>query len=144
MKNVLKFLLAETKNVLILAIVQSMPIVLCEVTEQGVSVLKGTKAILTILAVFQVWGTLSFAQSIINLLVPEPQPECVVDADCPSRMACLNEVCRNPCTTLTPCGQNAECTVKNTLPQRTMVCMCIPAYVGDADIACNLRKKFHS
>ena len=68
----------------------------------------------------------------------------VVDADCPSRMTCLNEGCRNPCTTLTPCGQNAECTVKNTLSQRTMVCMCIPAYVGDADIACSLRKKFHS
>ena len=30
----------------------------------------------------------------------------VVDADCPSRMTCLNEGCRNPCsTTLTPCGQ---------------------------------------
>merc|ERR1711892_961288 len=70
--------------------------------------------------------------------IPEPKPECTVDADCPSRLACLNEVCRNPSTTLTPCGQNAECTVQNTLPQRTMVCMCIPGYVGDADIACNL------
>ena len=77
-----------------------------------------------------------------RILVPEPKPECTVDADCPSRLACLNEVCRNPCTTLTPCGQNAECTVQNTLPQRTMVCMCIPGYVGDADIACNLRKIF--
>ena len=73
-------------------------------------------------------------------LVPEPQPECRVDADCPSRLACLQEVCRNPCTSLGPCGQNAECTVQNTLPSRTMVCMCIPGYVGDADIACNLRK----
>ena len=73
-------------------------------------------------------------------LVPEPEPECRVDADCPSRMACLNEVCRNPCTALTPCGINAECTVQNTLPQRTMMCMCRPGYVGDADVACNLRK----
>ena len=55
-------------------------------------------------------------------------------------MACLNEVCRNPCTALTPCGINAECTVQNTLPQRTMMCMCRPGYVGDADVACNLRK----
>ena len=73
-------------------------------------------------------------------LVPEPQPECRVDADCPSRLACLSEVCRDPCAVLSPCGQNADCTVQNTLPQRTMVCMCRPGYVGDADVACNLRK----
>lgn len=41
---------------------------------------------------------------------------------------------------LAPCGQNAECSVQNTLPQRTMICSCLPGYVGDADIACNLRK----
>ena len=74
------------------------------------------------------------------ILVPAPEPECRVDSDCPSRLACLNEVCRNPCTTLNPCGVNAECTVQNTLPQRTMVCMCRPGYIGDADVACNLRK----
>ena len=72
--------------------------------------------------------------------VPDPEPECRVDGDCPSRMACLQEVCRNPCTTLNPCGINADCTVQNTLPQRTMICMCRPGYVGDADVACNLRK----
>ena len=72
--------------------------------------------------------------------VPEPEPECRIDGDCPSRLACLNEVCRNPCTSFSPCGQNAECSVQNTLPQRTMVCMCLPGYVGDADVACNLRK----
>ena len=76
-------------------------------------------------------------------LVPDPEPECRVDADCPSRMACLNEVCRNPCTALTPCGINAECSVQNTLPQRTMLCMCRRGYVGDADVACNLRKFFY-
>lgn len=75
-----------------------------------------------------------------TVLVPEPQPECRVDGDCPSRLACLNEVCRDPCAVLAPCGTNAECSVQNTLPQRTMVCTCLPGYVGDADIACNLRK----
>ena len=72
--------------------------------------------------------------------VPVPEPECRVDGDCPSRQACLQEVCRNPCTELKPCGRNAECSVQNTLPQRTMVCMCIPGYVGDADVYCELRK----
>ena len=77
----------------------------------------------------------------INIFpVPAPEPECRVDADCPSRLACLNEVCRDPCAVLSPCGQNADCTVQNTLPQRTMICMCRPGYVGDADVACNLRK----
>ena len=75
--------------------------------------------------------------------VPEPdiaEPECRVDSDCPSRLACLNEHCQNPCTTLSPCGVNAECTVQNTLPQRTMICMCLPGYVGDANTLCSLRK----
>ena len=80
---------------------------------------------------------------ILLFSVPEPdiaEPECRVDSDCPSRLACLNEHCQNPCTTLSPCGVNAECTVQNTLPQRTMICMCLPGYVGDANTLCSLRK----
>ena len=76
----------------------------------------------------------------MSISVPVIEPECRVDGDCPSRQACLQEVCRNPCTELKPCGRNAECSVQNTLPQRTMVCMCIPGYVGDADVYCELRK----
>ena len=81
--------------------------------------------------------------AILLFSVPEPdiaEPECRVDSDCPSRLACLNEHCQNPCTTLSPCGVNAECTVQNTLPQRTMICMCLPGYVGDANTLCSLRK----
>ncbi len=77
--------------------------------------------------------------------VPEAvisRPECVVDSDCPSRLACMQETCRNPCPALSPCGRNAECSVQNTAPSRTMVCMCLPGYVGDANVACNLRKTF--
>ena len=81
------------------------------------------------------------SESLLTLIpVPEPEPECRIDGDCPSRLACLNEVCRDPCAVLAPCGINAECSVQNTLPQRTMLCMCLPGYVGDADVACNLRK----
>ena len=130
-------------TVLILAIVQSMLSVLSALTGTGVSVTMGTLAILITEDVIQVGHIghhLKLFYYFENILVPEPQPECRVDADCPSRQACLNEVCRNPCLVLSPCGQNAECTVQNTLPQRTMICMCIPGYVGDADIACNLRK----
>ncbi len=70
------------------------------------------------------------------------RPECVVDSDCPSRLACMQETCRDPCPALSPCGRNAECSVQNTAPSRTMVCMCRPGYVGDANVACNLRKIF--
>lgn len=81
--------------------------------------------------------------AILLFSVPEPdiaEPECRVDSDCPSRLACLNEHCQNPCATLSPCGVNAECTVQNTLPQRTMICMCLAGYVGDANTLCSLRK----
>ena len=65
-----------------------------------------------------------------------------MDSDCPSRLACMQETCRDPCPALSPCGRNAECSVQNTAPSRTMVCMCRPGYVGDANVACNLRKTF--
>lgn len=64
------------------------------------------------------------------------QPQCKMDADCPSRLACFSGVCRNPCVETTPCAQNAECTVVDTLPLRTMSCSCLPGFVGDADVEC--------
>lgn len=61
-----------------------------------------------------------------------------MDSDCASKLACFNGDCRNPCYETKPCGPNAECTVVDTLPHRTMSCQCIPGYVGDADIQCKL------
>lgn len=65
-------------------------------------------------------------------------PQCTMDSDCASKLACFNGDCRNPCSVIKPCGANAECTVVDTLPHRTMSCQCIPGYVGDADIQCKL------
>lgn len=65
-----------------------------------------------------------------------------MDADCPSKLACFNHVCKNPCTETKPCGVNAECSVVDTLPLRTMSCLCLPGYVGDADVECKLGKVF--
>lgn len=49
--------------------------------------------------------------------------ECKSDADCISKHGCFNGVCKNLCQETNPCGKNAICSVKDTLPVRTMVGM---------------------
>lgn len=61
-----------------------------------------------------------------------------MDVDCASKLACFSGECRNPCIETKPCGANAECMVVDTLPLRTMSCLCLPGYVGDADVECKL------
>ena len=61
------------------------------------------------------------------------RPECVLNSDCPSQKACINQHCTNPCTGI--CGTNAQCIVVNHVP----VCECQIGYVGDAFSGC---KKF--
>ena len=65
--------------------------------------------------------------------------ECVVDGDCQSKLACLGEKCQNPCLEIQPCGENALCDVLDTLPYRTMLCVCPPGYEGDAKTVCRKR-----
>ncbi|PNF22176.1 hypothetical protein B7P43_G05064 [Cryptotermes secundus] len=67
---------------------------------------------------------------------PPVEPQCVVDADCASKLACFSGTCRNPCVETKPCAANAACTVVDTLPLRTMSCSCLPGFVGDADVEC--------
>lgn len=70
------------------------------------------------------------------------EPQCAIDIDCPSGLACLYSTCVNPCLQSTPCGDNAVCRVINTLPVRTMICECKPGYKGNALVECTpyLRK----
>lgn len=56
---------------------------------------------------------------------------CRSDGDCPSKTACINGECIDPCG-LEPCGENAECRVVDTVPVRTVACECLPGYQGDA------------
>ena len=72
---------------------------------------------------------------------PEKPPQCKMDADCASKLACFSGVCKNPCVETKPCGANAECSVVDTLPLRTMSCLCLPGYVGDADVECRPGKQ---
>jgi len=58
------------------------------------------------------------------------QPECVINSDCPSHLACVAQNCRNPCQGV--CGVNAECDVVNHVP----VCSCLQGFTGDPFQSC--------
>ena len=61
----------------------------------------------------------------ILFLVPKiPEPECRVDQDCQSKLACIDESCQNPCRINNPCTGEQQCVVKDTLPTRTVACVC--------------------
>ena len=59
-------------------------------------------------------------------------PECRIDADCQSMHACIGERCQNPCRISNPCAPGQECVVEDTLPVRTMACVCpVGFYIGN-------------
>lgn len=53
------------------------------------------------------------------------RPECVVNSDCATNLACIQNKCKNPCINI--CGQNAICTVLNHAPK----CDCLPGLTGN-------------
>lgn len=56
---------------------------------------------------------------------PNCRPECVINADCPSTQACINEKCRDPCPGA--CGFAALCSVI----RHAANCQCPPGYTGN-------------
>ena len=52
------------------------------------------------------------------------EPECRVDADCATKLACIGESCQNPCRVSNPCRGNQRCEVKDSLPTRIVACVC--------------------
>ena len=71
---------------------------------------------------------------LFNLVVVDviQEPECKIDADCRSMHACIGEICQNPCLISNPCRPGQECVVEDTLPIRTMACICPDGfYIGD-------------
>ena len=82
-------------------------------------------------------------------LVPPPEPvivECSIDVDCPALEICYTEGGRNrcvdPCPTIRPCVDNAECKVFSTTPTRTMTCTCFEGYTGNGVVRCDKISKF--
>lgn len=61
---------------------------------------------------------------------PYCRPECLIHADCPTKLACLNNKCRDPC--IGSCGFNAQCTVVNHQP----ICSCHEGFQGDPFSGC--------
>ena len=64
---------------------------------------------------------------------------CTADIDCPINLACLNDRCRDPCDAQ-PCGDNAECLIRESLPFKTTICKCKPGFQGDAYTQCRPSK----
>jgi hypothetical protein len=62
------------------------------------------------------------------------RPECVLNSDCPSHLACISNKCQDPCPGT--CGQNAMCQVVNHLPS----CTCLSGYTGDPFSICRFKE----
>lgn len=61
---------------------------------------------------------------------PNCRPECIINPDCPSQQACLNNKCRDPCPG--SCGTNAQCQVVS----HAVTCVCSPGFTGNPFIQC--------
>jgi hypothetical protein len=62
---------------------------------------------------------------------PNCRPECSINAECSSNLACVNIKCVDPC--IGSCGVNSLCTVNNHQP----VCQCSSGYTGDPFSVCS-------
>lgn len=60
----------------------------------------------------------------------ECRPECVLNSECPSNRACINNKCIDPCPGT--CGDLASCSVVNHSP----LCSCLEGYIGNPLVAC--------
>lgn len=63
---------------------------------------------------------------------PNCRPECSINEDCASDLACINQKCRDPCPG--SCGINAQCQVF----KHVSVCTCLQGFTGNAFTQCNI------
>lgn len=62
---------------------------------------------------------------------PNCRPECTIDPDCPTTLACVCDKCKDPC--IGTCGFNAQCSV---LYHRAH-CTCHAGFTGDPYSGCS-------
>lgn len=61
------------------------------------------------------------------------RPECVLNSDCASNRACVQNKCQDPCPGR--CGLNADCRVVSHLP----TCICRVGFNGDPYTFCSIQ-----
>lgn len=61
---------------------------------------------------------------------PNCRPECVINSDCATKQACINNKCIDPCTN--SCGTLAECLIIS----HTVSCVCPAGYTGNPFVQC--------
>lgn len=86
-------------------------------------------------------GTQAACSCIPNYIGQPPncRPECTINAECASNLACRNEKCQDPC--IGSCGVNAQCSVVN----HNAICTCVYGYEGNPTVQCSQippRKEF--
>lgn len=62
---------------------------------------------------------------------PNCRPECTINPECASYLACVNEKCIDPCPG--SCGVNTECTTIN----HKSICTCMGGFTGDPFAGCS-------
>lgn len=62
---------------------------------------------------------------------PSCRPECSINSECASNLACITQKCRDPCPG--SCGIRAQCSVINHTP----ICTCLEGYIGDPFTSCS-------
>ena len=78
----------------------------------------------------------------VVLGLPEPKPECRTDPDCPSKLSCISESCQNPCRLNNPCTGSQQCVVADTLPTRSVACICPDGTVAGSNGECSKGKAY--
>lgn len=61
---------------------------------------------------------------------PNCRPECTINSECSTNLACIREKCSDPCPG--SCGVGAQCNVLNHTP----ICTCLEGYTGDPFTNC--------
>ena len=77
------------------------------------------------------------------LAIVSEQPECRVDSDCPSTLACISETCQNPCVVNNPCSNSQKCVVIDSQPSRSVACICPEGSVFGGNGICTQGMRRH-
>jgi len=78
-----------------------------------------------------------------SLAIVTEQPECRVDRDCPSKLACISETCQNPCSVNNPCSNDQKCVVIDSQPSRSVACICPEGAVFGGNGICTQGMRTH-